>query len=118
VAAFPGDGEHRPELPGDPIRAVAPDLAAAQSRSRQLRGVPKRAMTWQPAGHVGWSQHSSLKAIRKKATIVAVILGRTSPAPGVGSPVELSCSDASSLLNLIGVGTRAISDLSALQRMG
>ena len=31
----------------------------------------------------------SLKAVRKEATRVVMILGRTSPAPGVVSPVEL-----------------------------
>jgi len=43
----------------------------------------------------------SLKAIRKEATVVAMILGRTSPDPRFGSPVELSGRDASGLLNLI-----------------
>ena len=33
-----------------------------------------------------------------------MILGGTSPEPRVGSPVELSCSDASGLLDLVGVG--------------
>src|SRR2546430_9267803 len=46
----------------------------------------------------------SLKAIRKEATVVAMILGRTSPDPRFGSPVELSGRDASGLLNLIRVG--------------
>ena len=46
----------------------------------------------------------SLKTIRKEAAIVAMILGRSSPDPGIGSPVELSGSDASGLLNLIRVG--------------
>src|SRR5512135_2505656 len=46
----------------------------------------------------------SLKAIRKKATIVAMILGRTSPHPGFGSQVELSGRDAGSLLDLLGIG--------------
>ncbi len=46
----------------------------------------------------------SLKAIRKEATIVAMIFGRSTPDPRFGSPVELSGSNASDLLNLIGVG--------------
>jgi hypothetical protein len=46
----------------------------------------------------------SLKAIRKDAAIVAMILGRTSPDPWVGSLVELSGRHASGLLNLIGIG--------------
>ena len=46
----------------------------------------------------------SLKAIRKEAAIVTMILGRTSPDPRFGSPVELSGRDASGLLNLIRVG--------------
>jgi hypothetical protein len=35
---------------------------------------------------------------------VAMILGRAAPNPGIGSPVELSGSDARGLLNLIGAG--------------
>ena len=35
---------------------------------------------------------------------MAMILGRTSPDPRVGAPVELSGRDASGLLNLIRVG--------------
>lgn len=46
----------------------------------------------------------SLKAIRKEAAIVAMILGRSTPDPGIGTPVELSCGEASGLLNLVGVG--------------
>ena len=46
----------------------------------------------------------SLKAIRKEAAIMAMVLGRTSPDPRVGSPVELSGGDPRGLLNLIGVG--------------
>jgi len=46
----------------------------------------------------------SLKAIRKEAAMVAMILGRTSPDPWVGSLVELSGRHASGLLNLIGIG--------------
>ncbi len=46
----------------------------------------------------------SLKAIRKEATIVARIFGRSTPDPRIGSPVELSGSDASGLLNLVGKG--------------
>ena len=46
----------------------------------------------------------SLKAIRKEAAVVAMILGRTSPEPWVGSSVELSCRNAGGLLKLIGIG--------------
>ena len=46
----------------------------------------------------------SLKAIGKKAAIMAMILGRMSPHPRFGSQIELSGRDASGLLNLIGVG--------------
>ena len=46
----------------------------------------------------------SSKAIRKKATIMAMILGRPSPHPGFGSQIELSGRDAGGLLNLIGIG--------------
>ena len=45
----------------------------------------------------------SLKTIRKEPTVVAVILGRPAPDPGVGSAVELSGRHARRLLNLIGV---------------
>src|SRR5438270_6495655 len=54
--------------------------------------------------HLDYLVLRSLKAIRKEATVVAMILGGTSPEPRVGSPVELSCSDASGLLDLVGVG--------------
>jgi len=33
-----------------------------------------------------------------------MILGRSTPDPGIGTPVELSGSDPSGLLNLVGVG--------------
>ena len=46
----------------------------------------------------------SLKAIRKEAAIVAMILGRSTPDPRFGALVELSGRDACSLLNLIRVG--------------
>src|SRR5229473_5469129 len=46
----------------------------------------------------------SLKTIRKEAARVAMILGRSTPDPGIGTPVELSGSDPSGLLNLVGVG--------------
>src|SRR5271157_2717405 len=46
----------------------------------------------------------SLKAIRKEAAIVAMIFGKTSPDPWVGTPVELSGRHAGGLLNLIGIG--------------
>ena len=46
----------------------------------------------------------SLKAIRKETAVVAMIFGRASPDPRVGSPVELSGRDARGLLNLVGIG--------------
>ncbi len=46
----------------------------------------------------------SLKAITKEATVVAMVLGRSTPDPGIGAPIELSGRDASGLLNFIGVG--------------
>ncbi len=46
----------------------------------------------------------SLKAKRKEAAIVAMILGRSTPDPRVGSPIELSGRDTRGLLNLIRVG--------------
>ncbi len=46
----------------------------------------------------------SLKAIGKETAIVAMILGRTTPDPRVGTPVELSGGDARGLLDLISVG--------------
>jgi hypothetical protein len=46
----------------------------------------------------------SLNAITKEATIVAMILGRASPDPGLSPQVELSGGDAGGLLNLLGIG--------------
>ena len=46
----------------------------------------------------------SLKAITKESSVVAVILERPTPNPGVGTSVELSGRDARGLLNLIRVG--------------
>ena len=46
----------------------------------------------------------SLKTIRKEAAIVAMILGRSTPDPRVGSSIELSGRDMRGLLNLIIVG--------------
>ncbi len=46
----------------------------------------------------------SLKAITKEATVVAMVLGRSTPDPGIGAPIELSGRDASGLLNFISVG--------------
>jgi hypothetical protein len=45
--------------------------------------------------------HPVGKAITKEATVVAMVLGRSTPDPGGGSPIELSGRDASGLLNLI-----------------
>src|SRR5215470_12354335 len=46
----------------------------------------------------------SLNTITKEPTVMAVILGRPSPDPGLGTPVELLRRDASGLLDLFGVG--------------
>jgi hypothetical protein len=46
----------------------------------------------------------SLKAIRKETAIVAMILGRPTPDPRFGSPVELRGRDARGLLNLVRIG--------------
>ncbi len=47
---------------------------------------------------------SSLNTVAKETTIAAMILGRPSPDPGFGSQVELSGSDAGSLLDLLRIG--------------
>src|SRR6516225_6947804 len=46
----------------------------------------------------------SLKAITKEATVVTVILGRSTPDPRLGAPIELSGGDTGGLFNLISVG--------------
>jgi hypothetical protein len=46
----------------------------------------------------------SLKAITKESSVVAVILGRPTPDPGLGAPIELSGGDTGGLFNLIIVG--------------
>jgi hypothetical protein len=46
----------------------------------------------------------SLKAIGKEAAIVTMILGRSTPDPRIGAPVELSGGDARRLLDLISIG--------------
>jgi hypothetical protein len=46
----------------------------------------------------------SFKAITKESSVVAVILGRASPDPGIGTPIELSGGDTGGLFNLIIVG--------------
>ena len=46
----------------------------------------------------------SLNPVTKETAITAVILGRTSPDPGLGSPVELRGGDTHGLLNLSGIG--------------
>jgi hypothetical protein len=58
----------------------------------------------------------SLKTIRKEAAIVAMILGRSAPDPGIGSPVELSRGDAGGLLNLIGEGLALASQRIATEK--
>jgi hypothetical protein len=45
----------------------------------------------------------SLNAVTKESAVMAVILGRPSPDPGFGPPVELLGSDAGGLFNLIGI---------------
>jgi hypothetical protein len=47
---------------------------------------------------------SSLNAVTKDAPIVAMIFGRPSPDPGLGSPVELGRSHTGRLLDLLGIG--------------
>ena len=46
----------------------------------------------------------SLKTIRKETTIVAMILGRPTPDPWMGSSVELNGGEASGLLNFVRSG--------------
>ena len=46
----------------------------------------------------------SLHAVIKDTPIMSMILGRSSPDPGRGSPVELGRRDTRRLLDLIGVG--------------
>ncbi len=46
----------------------------------------------------------SLNAITKESAILAMVLGRPAPDPGLGTPVELSSGDAGGLLNLVGIG--------------
>ncbi len=43
----------------------------------------------------------SLKAIRKEPAVVAMVLGRPTPDPGLSPQVELPGGDASGLLDLI-----------------
>ena len=45
-----------------------------------------------------------------------MILGRSTPDPGIGSPVELSRGDAGRLLNLIGVGKALASQRIATEK--
>ncbi len=47
---------------------------------------------------------SSLNAITKESAIVTMILGRTSPDPRVGAPVELRSRDTRGLFDLFGIG--------------
>jgi hypothetical protein len=46
----------------------------------------------------------SLNAITQESAVVAVILGRPTPDPGFGAPVELFGGNAGGLLDLRGVG--------------
>jgi len=46
----------------------------------------------------------SLKAIRKEPAVVAMVLGRPTPDPGLSPQVELPGGDAGGLLDLIGIG--------------
>ena len=45
----------------------------------------------------------SLNAVTKESAVVAVILGRPTPDPGFGSPIELIGGDAGGLLDLLGI---------------
>ena len=51
-----------------------------------------------------WLVLRSLNTITKESTIVTVILGRPSPDPGLGPPVELRGGDTGSLFDLLGIG--------------
>jgi hypothetical protein len=46
----------------------------------------------------------SLKAITKESSVVAVILGRPTPDPRIGAPIQLSGGDTCGLFNFISVG--------------
>jgi hypothetical protein len=46
----------------------------------------------------------SLNAVTKESAVMAVILGRPTPDPGFGPPVELLGGDAGGLLDLLGIG--------------
>jgi hypothetical protein len=46
----------------------------------------------------------SLKAIRKESAVVAMVLGRPTPDPGLSPQVELPGGEAGGLLDLIGIG--------------
>ncbi len=46
----------------------------------------------------------SLNTIRKEPTIVAMILGWSTPDPGLGAPIQLLGGDAGGLFELLGIG--------------
>lgn len=46
----------------------------------------------------------SLNTVTKESAIMAMVLGRPAPDPGLGAPIELSGGEAGGLLNLIGIG--------------
>ena len=46
----------------------------------------------------------SLNAVRKESAVVAVVLGRPTPDPGLGAQVELLGGHMGSLLDLLGIG--------------
>jgi hypothetical protein len=46
----------------------------------------------------------SLNAVTKESAIVAVVLGRPTPDPGLGPPIQLLGGDAGGLLDLCGIG--------------
>jgi hypothetical protein len=62
-----------------------------------------------------WLVLSSLNTVTKESAIEAMILGRTSPHPGVGPQVELSGRHASSLFDLFGIGKTLASQRIAAQ---
>src|SRR5205823_5895697 len=64
-----------------------------------------RARVLRRAGHLAYRlMLGSLNTVTKESAIVAMILGRTPPDPGVGARIELRSGDTGSLLNLLGIG--------------
>src|SRR6266581_2010506 len=70
-------------------KALCEKLIRKMSRKRVVPFLSGKIEIW-AAGIVYALVLRSLKAIRKEAAVVAMIFGRSTPDPGVGSPVELS----------------------------